>query len=240
MKNFLSLILALFMLSSTLVGCDTSIETKKESDQKLGATNNSLSEDKKNNIDDVDDKVTNSTESALNTEIISSVLSSLGRVFKADDAYASYNFIDDQTGFFFFLGGYENRLLLFMKTFDGGNNWYIQTVINGPSTNSWKERIICAKMVNEKVGLISAKYYADDGDRFSHRTYITTDGGENWDKLDLPSMGVFIGLYEAYDLIYENGQYVIWLREANHSPYFHYKYLQYSSPDLKTWTIVEQ
>ena len=57
-------------------------------------------------------------------------------------------------------------------------------------------------MINDNVGLISGRYYAGD-DGVSDRTYITTDGGLNWEKVELPTDNRLFDAAEVYDFVYE-------------------------------------
>ena len=155
-----------------------------------------------------------------------------------------YSFINQKVGYYFyFVSGPHNQLLSFKKTTDGGKTWHSQP-INAIPTIWHQERFICAKMLDENVGFISAGHYADDN--VSKRTYISTDGGLNWEQVVLPpddyytkgdsgKISTYMWSGEAYDLVYENEQYVLYFRLKGEEPI----YFQYSSTDLKTWTYVE-
>ena len=177
-------------------------------------------------------------------EVISSVVASLpelkDRNFYAEDVYTGYNFTTPQKGYFFSFApadGFYVQLEVFLKTDDGGNSWQPITVAKPPVLN-WKERILCAKMINDNVGLISGRYYAGD-DGVSDRTYITTDGGLNWEKVELPTHSRLLDA-EVYDFVRENGEYYLCLRVLTGDSYENYRYehFEYSSRDLKNWSIV--
>lgn len=163
-----------------------------------------------------------------------------------------YNFISDTTGYFFqfrFFGS-ENRLVYLLKTKDGGKTWVAQD-IQIPSSMGWREHVICAKMLDENVGLISGMY--GPSENFSDRTYITADGGKTWSKIVLPkdAPGIIsersndLATYsecEAYDLTHENGVYFLCVRDAYYNPESDnstYNYFRFSSTDLVSWTFVE-
>ena len=156
--------------------------------------------------------------------------------------YLFYNFINEYDGYAFVFGEDScTHLKLFLKTSDGGISWKVQDFECGLDT-SWKEEVICAKMVDESVGLIAAGYHSDDD--FSDRTYITVDGGKTWAQVVLPpddyytdgdsgETETYIARGEAYDLLYKNGKYVLCIRQRTIC-------FQYASTDLKTWSFVEQ
>ncbi len=164
-----------------------------------------------------------------------------------DESYAFSNFITENIGYYFVFDSCPStRLQLLFKTEDGGNSWSVQGFDCGLNI-SWKEDILCAKMLDENVGIIAGKHYADDG--FSRRTYLTADGGKTWVRVVLPpddyytkfdsnEYYTYIASGEAYDLLYEDGQYILCLREIlSEDP--RYVYFQYVSTDLKTWKFVE-
>ena len=166
----------------------------------------------------------------------------LGIDKKHNPSYLFYNFTNEYDGYAFVLRDYPNaHLELLLKTADGGISWKVQEFECGLDAY-WKENVICAKMVDEKVGLIAARYYASDD--FSARTYITVDGGKTWAPVVLPpndpytngdscEARTYIFCGEAYDLLYKNGKYVLCIRQRTIC-------FQYASTDLKTWTFVEQ
>ena len=239
MKKFICLLLPIMMAVAVFGGCgvaektnDNNLNNKEIIETKYNEVSNKF--ELKNNSDD---KGTNFSESTSNMEIINSVLSSLDRSFSTGNGYTSYNFIDDNIGFFFYLGGNENRLQIFMKTSDGGSNWHIQTVVSGPSMH-WKEKIICAKMVTEDVGLVSGNFYADT-DNIRNRTYITSNGGMTWYAAEVDRN--ILCCAEAYDIIYHNDEYILCFREKYLSDgSYEYKYYRFASKDLQTWTLIEE
>ena len=190
-----------------------------------------------------DEKSKNETLSE--SEIIDSIYLNLEDNIQADYTYSDYNFINEKIGYSFIFGikSGEHQLLSLMKTDDGGKNWSAQLMNTVPSAH-WREKFICAKMLDENVGFIAAGHYADDN--VSKRTYISTDGGLNWEQVVLPpddyytkgdsgEISTYMWSGEAYDLVYENGKYVLYFRLKGEEPI----YFQYSSTDLKTWTYVE-
>ena len=170
--------------------------------------------------------------------------------FRTSESY-SYkycNFIDDRTGYLFLFSGASGsyfELSDLLKTTNGGETWYPQELGKVPSIY-WKSDLLCAKMLDETVGFCSGQHYADDN--MSARTYITADGGKTWEQVVLPKDGPYVdcpdstetitymACIEAYDLLYEDGQYVLCFktRSADADTYF-----QYASTDLITWTFVE-
>ena len=170
--------------------------------------------------------------------------------FQINETYAfKYcNFIDEQTGYLFLFKG-NNRLMdldltAMLKTTNGGETWIEQTLEVAPSVHI-KENIICAKMLDENIGLIAGWHYADDN--LSRKTYITTDGGETWNSIVLPpndyytwgdssSQATYIASGEAYDFIYKDGLYILCLRQRQENDFVYFKY---SSTDLATWSFVE-
>lgn len=181
-------------------------------------------------------------------EIIDSVLASLPELGKernlyGDDVYVGHHFTSPQNGYFFAFGEVTNtfdiQLDVFLKTNDGGKSWQPISVAKPPILDR-KERILCAKMINSEVGLISGCYYADD--KFSDRAYITTDGGVNWEKVELPPHSRLTDA-EVYDFVYENREYYLCIRVStgeSYEDYYTYEYYEYSSVDLKNWTIVDR
>ena len=158
-------------------------------------------------------------------------------------AFKYCNFIDEQIGYLFLFDGPE-ELSTLLKTMDEGQTWELQLLENVPAFR-WNDHIICAKMINEKIGFISAGHRADDN--FSKRTYVTIDGGKNWVQIVLPPNDFFtkgdsneyttyIASGEAYDLLCEDGQYILYLRQRLDSDFVYFKY---SSIDLDTWSFVE-
>ena len=148
--------------------------------------------------------------------------------------YKYCNFIDEKNGYLFLLDGPNDiQLRHLFKTTDGGETWVEQPVEASPSIY-WKEDIICAKMLNENVGIIAAGYHANDD--FSTKTYVTADGGKTWNtvgsSMELPCI-------EAYDFVYENGQYTILLKKAQYVGGEKYPY-HLVSTDLINWTFVEE
>jgi hypothetical protein len=154
-----------------------------------------------------------------------------------EDLYSFYNFINEDIGYFFIFYDYPStRLKMLLKTEDGGISWAIQGFDCGLDT-SWKEYVICAKMVDESVGLIATRHYADD---YSKRIFVTADGGLTWSSvyIQLPwsETHLALGGEEVYDLLYESGKYVLYLRQRQDGDFV---YFQYASTDLQNWTLVK-
>lgn len=180
-------------------------------------------------------------------EIYSSVSSFVSDIPYDSELYSTYNFTDEGTLFFFqfYIFGTERRLFYLLSSHDGGKTWYFQDIQSAPSM-SWREQIICAKMLDESIGIISGTLHATDNN-FSERTYITTNGGRDWTQIVLPSTppylndkSTILSNYldgEAYDLTQENGVYYLHVKVSSNSGNYHY--LRYSSTDLVNWTYVE-
>ena len=222
MKKIAFILALVMILSSALWGCDT---TETDTTGQASDSLENISEE------------TLTQDPTSDEEIINSVLSSLDRHFNSEtaDSYTSFNFIDDQIGFFFYF--LESELKLFMKTTDGGKNWYFQQVNGELSMCTWRERIICAKMVTKNVGLVSGKFHADNDIR--NRTYITSNGGLTWYAPDVNYPCSWRA--EAYDMLYQNGEYILCFREKYISDgSYEYRYYRCVSKDLKTWTLIEE
>lgn len=190
----------------------------------------------------------NTTEiiSVNKEEIYDSVSSLISNDLLNDsELYSCYNFIGQNTGYFFQFDiiGNQNRLVHLLKTQDGGKTWVAQNVQNAPAMG-FREYIIYSKMINENVGLVSGRYWADAN--FSDHTYITIDGGKNWTKVVLPKDSPYVYSEdssdtvtylegEAYDLTYENGVYFLHIRAYTSEEV----YSIYSSTDLVKWTYVD-
>ena len=184
-------------------------------------------------------------EALSKQEIYNSVSSFVSDIPYDSELYSTYNFTDDGTLYFFqfYIFGTERRLFYLLESHDGGKTWYPQNLQSAPSI-SWREQIVCAKMLDEKVGIVSGSLFATDNN-FSERTYITTNGGRDWTQVALPSTppilkdeSTTLSNYldgAAYDLTQENGVYYlhvrVWVSEDYHN-------LRYSSTDLVNWTHV--
>ncbi|MBQ8389229.1 MAG: hypothetical protein IJX46_09935 [Clostridia bacterium] len=156
-----------------------------------------------------------------------------------------YNFINENEGYFFWF--YDSMLRFVLKTEDGGKSWKYEELWNVPDI-SWHEYIICAKMVNEDVGLISSQSRADSN--FSNCTYITVNGGKAWEQVVFTPDKYYAkgesneketyNELEAYDLRYEDGEWIICCRGNGVTYEIGKVYVEYSSPDLKKWTYCEK
>ena len=152
------------------------------------------------------------------------------------------NFIDEQTGYLFLFSDSEIKPIEFLKTSDGGITWIMQPLENIPSLY-WKADVICAKMLNENVGIISGQHWADDN--MSERTYVTTDGGITWKKVVLPTDGPYVSepdsstnntymaSIEVYDILYQDDKYILCFKWANANA--EDLLIQYTSNDLENW-----
>ena len=184
-------------------------------------------------------------EALSKQKIYSSVSSFMSNIPYDPEIYSTYNFTDENTIFFFqfYIFGNQRRLFYLLKSSNGGQTWYPQNVQSFPYMY-WREHIICAKMLDESVVLISGRLFATD-DNFSERTYITKNGGIDWTPIVLPSTppylndeATLISNYldgEAYDLTQENGVYYLHVRVSDLE---NYHYLRYCSTDLENWTYV--
>ena len=179
-------------------------------------------------------------------QIYNSVSSFISDIPYNSELYSTYNFTDEGTLFFFqfYIFGTERRLICLLKSSDGGNTWDPQNIQSAPSM-SWREHIVCAKMLDESVGIVSGRLHATDNN-FSERTYITTNGGRDWTQIVLPTIPPYLNEEsallsnyldgEAYDLTYENGVYYLHVRVSAPE---HYHYFCCSSTNLVNWTYVE-
>ena len=185
-------------------------------------------------------------EALSKQEIYNSVSSFVSDIPYDSELYSTYNFTDDGTLYFFqfYIFGTERRLFYLLESHDEGKTWYPQNLQSAPSM-SWREQIVCAKMLDEKVGIISGSLFATDNN-FSERTYITTNRGRDWTQVALPSTPPSINDEStpisnyldgtAYDLTHENGVYYLHVKVPAGSGNYHY--LRYSSTDLVNWTHV--
>ena len=201
---------------------------------------------------DIDVSEETENEVLSKKEIYTSVSSFISNIPYNSEYYSTYNITDEGTIFFFqfYIFSTQRHLLYLLKGYDGGKTWYFQDIQSAPSMN-WREHIVCAKMLNERVGLISGSLFATDNN-FSERTYITTNGGKDWTQVILPSTppylnneSTLISNYldgEAYDLTQENGVYYLHVRVTYYDPdlYSGNKiHIRYSSTDLVNWTFAE-
>ena len=149
------------------------------------------------------------------------------------------NFINDKTGYLFLLDSSDITLRYLFKTTDGGETWTELPVEASFSMNR-KEDVICAKMLDENIGIIAGRHYADD---YSKRTFITANGGKTWSSVDIsypehsPDLG--LGSESACDLLYENEKYILVYRFRcyKNNTFWSYVYLKYTSEDLINWTF---
>ena len=183
--------------------------------------------------------------------ILDSVSALIDRDILYDEEFTRrYNFINETTGYFFQfkIFGTENRLEYLLKTEDGGKTWMEQN-IQTPASMGWRERIVCAEMLDENVGFIFGNYWADEN--FSDHTYVTADGGKTWTKVVLPENSPYVNSErssnlatylegEAYDMTREDEVYILHVRAINYDPSSdsRYYYLSYSSTDLVNWTYI--
>ena len=148
-------------------------------------------------------------------------------------AFKYCSFIDEQTGYLFLFNEVNARyeLTKMLKTTNGGKTWIEQPVEVTPSI-WWREDIICAKMVDENVGIISGGYWANDYD-FCQRTFLTTNGGRNWECIStLPKINILFSP-EVIDFTKYEGSYVLTVRHITSEN--GYEYAKYQSSDLNIW-----
>ena len=235
---------AVFLLLSlifTVTSCSQAESYDADSD---GTEDNDTAFTTETNDADINEETEN--EVLSKQEIYNSVSSFMSDIPYNSELYSTYNFTDEGTLFFFqfYIFGTERRLVCLLISWDGGNTWYPQDIKSAPYM-SWREHIVCAKMLDESVGIISGGLHATDNN-FSERTYITTNGGRDWTQVALPSTppilkdeSTTLSNYldgAAYDLTQENGVYYLHVRVSAPE---HYHYLCYSSTDLVNWTFVE-
>ena len=211
-----------------------------------GETTENSSTDFASETNDVVINEDTENEALSKQEIYNSVSSFVSDIPYDSELYSTYNFTDDGTLYFFqfYIFGTERRLFYLLESHDGGKTWYPQNLQSAPSM-SWREQIVCAKMLDEKVGIISGSLFATDNN-FSERTYITINGGRDWTQVALPSTppilkdeSTTLSNYldgAAYDLTHENGVYYLHVKVPAGSGNYHY--LRYSSTDLVNWTHV--
>ena len=154
-------------------------------------------------------------------------------------------FFNEDIGYLFCFGEYFGvseigfRLDLLLKTENGGQTWEQVKVQKSPLVN-WHEPVDFVKMLDENVGIVSGRYWADDYSFFK-RTFITTDGGVTWDSL--PQIPELIDPYTGYpglqleDLKQDTEGYVLIIRYRYSKDEF--RFLNYYSTDLKSWTKLE-
>lgn len=138
------------------------------------------------------------------------------------------NFVNDEIGYCFIFDA-NYRLVLFLKTADGGVNWTPQG-FDGEIKSSHYKNIICAKMLDESIGMISHRYIGDPEPY--EIAYLTADGGVTWNAIGVSSPWY---LYGAYDLLYENGRYVLLCHASDENAPTP---VRYASVDLKTWELI--
>ncbi len=191
-------------------------------------------------------------EALSKQEVYDSVSSFMSDIPYNSEFYSTYNFTDEGTIVFFqfYIFGTERRLVCLLISWDGGNTWYPQDIKSAPYM-SWREHIVCAKMLDESVGIVSGGLHATDNN-FSERTYITSNGGRDWTQVVLPATPPHLNEEsdplsnyldgEAYDLTQENGVYYLHVRATYYDPDLNSGYrihIRYSSTDLVNWTFVE-
>ncbi|MBQ8389227.1 MAG: hypothetical protein IJX46_09925 [Clostridia bacterium] len=171
-------------------------------------------------------------------EAIDADLDALIDIFERNEEPVFYNFINENEGYFF---AFEDRssLEFILKTEDGGNSWTAEELWSVPSIG-YRESIICAEMINEKIGFIFASCGVEDNN-FSSRTYITVNGGKTWEGVALPSReNTDCYDLEAYDLRYEGGEWILCCKAPGYAYTSSDEYVEYTSPDLKNWTYCEK
>ena len=234
-------------LSLTIVSCS---QTNLSDSNSENTENNSTSFTTE--TDDVDVSEETENEILSKKEIYSSVSSFISDIPYNSEYYSTYNITDEGTIFFFqfYIFGTQRHLIYLLKSCDGGKTWYFQNIQSTPSMG-WREQIICAKMLDERIGIISGHLHATDNN-FSERTYITTNGGKDWTQVVLPATPPYLNEKsallsnyldgEAYDLTHENGIYYLHVKCRYYDPVLDEGvnvYFCYSSKDLLNWTFVE-
>ncbi len=243
MKRFATALLSLAFIFTT-TACSLAEPSNANSED------NSTSFTTETNDVGVNEEIEN--EVLSKQKIYNSVSSFISDIPYNSELYSTYNFTDEGTLFFFqfYIFGNERRLMYLLKSFDGGKMWYFQDIQRYPSMY-WREEVICAKMLDESVGIISGRLHATDNN-FSERTYITTNGGRDWTQIVLPATPPYLNEEsdllsnyldgEAYDLTQENGVYYLHVRATYYNPDLDSGYrihIRYSSTDLVNWTFAE-
>ncbi|MBQ9797915.1 MAG: hypothetical protein IJW50_09390 [Clostridia bacterium] len=247
-KRILSLLLASALLAAPLTACDTT-------DDEIDSTEETTEETTSKVVEGTTEQSPNN-ESTPSKDIDTS---NNEYQIKLGDQFVSVDFeplcenplvtcdVDDQISYtFVFKSGHYVELGAIFKTMDGGDTWIQQPFENAPSFPH-REFVRCIKMLTENIGIISARpSYGDD----TVRAYITSDGGQTWSKLYLnffAKAGTPIETYELLqsleivDMEYSDGIYVLYVRGRIRLENGNgiYRYLKYSSPNLKTWTFLK-
>ena len=246
MKHLAAALLSLVLIFTT-IACSPAESSDANTEN---AENNGTTFTTEANDIDVNKEL--ETEDLFKQEIYNSVSSLISSdILHDEEYYSTYNFTDDGTLFFFqfYIFGNQRRLIYLLKSIDNGKTWESEDIHSTPCMY-WREHIICAKMLNESIGLISGRLFATDNN-FSERTYITTNGGQDWTQIVLPATPPYLSeesalsTYldgEAYDLTCKNGAYDLYVRITDYDPdldNWYYRYFCYSSTDLSNWTFVE-
>ena len=230
MKRLAAAFLLLALIFTT-TACSLATPSDTDIENSTSITTKAISDDK--------EEIYNSVSKLIDHDIL-----------HEEEYHRLYNFISETTGYFFQfkLFGSENRLIYLLKTEDGGKTWAAEDIQSAPSMG-WRERITCAKMLDESVGIVSGSFWADAN--FSDHTYVTADGGKTWSKVVLPKDAPYVYSEnssnlvtylegEAYDLSQENGVYFLQVRAYTFDPnsVLGYECLRFSSTDLKSWTYI--
>lgn len=149
-------------------------------------------------------------------------------------------FLNENVGYLFGIGerigGYDSGYVLdlLLKTEDGGQTWE-QTAVQESPVVSWHEPVEFVKMLDEQVGILSGRCFADDFN-FCERTFITTDAGVTWSSLPrIPEFDAGYSEVHLEDLRREAGRYVLTVRYGGNE----YRFFSFYSTDLKSWTKLE-
>lgn len=149
-------------------------------------------------------------------------------------------FLSEEVGYLFGIGerigGYDSGFVLdvLLKTADGGRTWEQTAVQRSPVVN-WHESVEFVKMLDEHVGILSGRCFANDFN-FCERTFVTTDGGMTWSCLPrIPEFDEGYPEVHLEDLRREGGRYVLTVRYGA----IEYHFLSFYSTDLQAWTKLE-
>ena len=165
---------------------------------------------------------------------------SIDEAIYLNDLYC--NFISNQVGYLFVFeegaGGFPSghtQLNSILKTNDGGNTWNSLAIEHFPLINL-KNRICFSKMLNENIGIVSGRYWADDYD-FCERTLLTIDGGLHWVNIaEMPQM-YSLCQPEVTEFVQDGESYILTVRHKISET--DYEYAKYKSLDMNAWVRID-
>jgi len=156
----------------------------------------------------------------------------------------SVSFINENVGYLFAFKEAEEavhsrgslELSNLFKTEDGGKTWHSINVQNIPLLDL-RNYIKFAKMISENVGLISGEIGPADYD-LCERTLLTTDGGLNWVKVNIPELPQDDDLHWAVvvDFTLIDESYILTIRYKISET--DYAYAKYKLTDQNIWVRI--